>query len=333
VPSLSEVPLSVFDTSPIVQDSTARTALLNTLDLAQLADALGYHRYWVPEHHSMRGVASAAPAVVVGQLAAATRNIRVGAGGVLLPNHAPLVIAEQFGTLEAFHPGRIDLGIGRALGGTKHTAEFVRGSADRAAKDFTEQLTELLGYFESPKPEAIRAVPAVGNTPPVWLLGSSEFSAKLAASLGLAYAFAHHLNPVGAVDAIALYRDSFRPSSLRAGPRVLVSSTAIVAESDDQAQWLSGPTKRKFLGRRLGERILLPSPRDAAAYAYTADDLAAIDSRFTDVFIGSSETVGKGLQGLLDATTADELAITTPVYDHADRRRSYELLAELALAR
>jgi luciferase family oxidoreductase group 1 len=330
VPSLSEVPLSVLDTSPIVSGSTARAALHNTLDLARLADSLGYHRYWVPEHHSMRGVASSAPAVLIGQLAAATRRLRVGSGGVLLPNHAPILIAEQFGTLEAFYPGRIDLGIGRALGGNKRTASVVRSEAERTAKSFKDQLGELLGYLDAPEDEAIRAVPAVGNTPPVWLLGSTDYSGELAGSLGLPYAFAIHLNPEGASSALAVYRDAFRPTRQIDRPTVLLSVSVIAADTDERAQWLAGPSKRKFLGRRLGDRILLPTPEEAASYPYTEEDLAAIAAKFASVIVGGPDTVGKGLQAVLDDTGADELMLTTQVYLHADRRRSYEIVADLA---
>jgi len=328
-PSLATVPLSVLDTSPIVSGSTARTALRNTLDLAQLADRLGYHRYWVPEHHNMRGVASSAPSVLVGQLAAATERLRVGAGGVLLANHAPIVVAEQFGTLEAFHPGRIDLGIGRALGSDKRTADVLRGAAERRAKSFEDQLDELLAYLEPPEEHAVRAVPAVGNTPPVWLLGSGDHTARLAGSLGLPFAFAVHLNPAEASTALATYRRSFRPSREIREPTVLLSVAVIAADTDARAHWLAGPSKRKFLGRGLGDRILLPRPEEAADYPYTEADRAAIDTKFASVITGGPDTVGDRLRALLEATGADELMLTTQVYDHADRRRSYELVAEL----
>ncbi|WP_028935635.1 LLM class flavin-dependent oxidoreductase [Pseudonocardia spinosispora] len=326
---LSDVALSVLDTSPIVQGSTARTALLNTLDLARLADRLGYHRYWVPEHHSMRGVASAAPAVLVGQLAAETERIRVGSGGVLLFNHAPIVVAEQFGTLEAFHPGRIDLGIGRSLGGNRRTAAVVRSDTERHATSFTEQFDALLAFLTQPEGQTIRAIPAVGNTPPVWLLGSTEFSAQLAASRGLPYAYAHHLNPESMRAALRLYREAFQPSPEYPEPTVLVSVSVIAADSDDQAQWLAGPSKLKFLERRLGKRMQLPPPQEAAAYPYTDEDHAAIEEKFADVIIGGPETVAKGLRALCDDTGATELMLTTQVYDHPDRRRSYEIIAEL----
>ncbi|QWF85206.1 LLM class flavin-dependent oxidoreductase [Amycolatopsis sp. CA-230715] len=326
----AEVRVSVLDTSPIVQGSTARRALENTVDLAVLADGLGYHRYWVPEHHSMRGVASSAPAVVVGRLADATRSIRVGAGGVLLPNHAPIVVAEQFGTLSAFHPGRIDLGLGRALGGSRQTAEFVRGAAERAAKDFSGQLDELLGYFAPDEDQVVKAIPAIGNVPPIWLLGSSTASARLAGSRGLAYAFAHHLKPADAAEATRLYRDSFEPSRMLGSPSTLVSVSVIAADTDDRAEWLAGSTRLKVLSRVRGNRIRLPSPEDAAAYPYTESDREEIAARSGSVLVGSPDTVRKLLQSVLDDTGADELMVTTPVYDHRDRRHSYELVSEIA---
>lgn len=311
----ADLRLSVLDTSPIVAGSTARQALHNTLDLALLAEELGYHRYWVPEHHGMRGVASSSPAVVVGRLADATTRIRVGAGGVLLPNHAPIVVAEQFGTLTAFHPGRIDLGLGRALGGPRHVAETVRSERERTAKTFPEQVAELLDCFSSG-----RAVPAAGNVPPIWLLGSSGASAELATSLGLGYAFAHHLNPDGAVDALGNY----------GGQSTLVSASVIAADTDSHAEWLAGSTRLKVLSRVRGKRILLPSPEEAAAYPYTDDDRTEIAARSGGVLVGSPETVRKQLQAVLDDTGTSELMITTPVHDHGERRRSYELVMAIA---
>lgn len=321
------VPLSVLDTSPIVSGSTARTALRGTLDLAQLTDRLGYHRFWVPEHHGMRGVASAAPAVLVATLAAATTRIRVGAGGVLLPHHAPIVVAEQFGTLEAFHPGRIDLGIGRAPGGSRRAAEAVRPARERAASSFAQQLDELLGFLAPQDDQVVRAVPAEGNTPTVWLLGTSESSGRLAGTLGLPYAFAHHLEPGAMAAALAAYRAAFRPSDTLAEPSVLLSVSVIAAETDERAYWLAGPSRLKFLGRTLGRRMLLPSPEKAAAYTFTDDDRAVIDERFAGVVVGSAATVVAELDALLRDSAADELMIKTEVFDHADRRRCYELLA------
>jgi luciferase family oxidoreductase group 1 len=291
-----------LDTSPIVAGSSARQALHNTVDLAILADELGCHRYWVPEHHSMRGVASSAPAVLAARLADATSRIRVGAGGVLLPNHPPLVVAEQFGTLAALHPGRIDLGIGRALGGPPRVADAIHRNGD-----FPAQLAELTGYFTGGQP--LTAVPAIGNPVEFWLLGSSTSSARLAASLDLSYAFAHHRNPHETSTATGTYREACPE------PQLIVSVSAIVAETDARAEWLAGPIRSKVARRKLGKRILLPSPDDA-------DSAEPIPG----MLVGAPDTVRKQLQAIADETGADELMITTPIYDHADRRRSYELL-------
>jgi luciferase family oxidoreductase group 1 len=323
----ADVRLSVLDTSPIVQGSTPKQALHNTADLAILADTLGYHRYWVPEHHGMRGVASSAPAVLIGHLANATQRIRVGAGGVLLPNHAPIVVAEQFGTLEALHPGRIDLGLGRAPGGSRMAVDAVRPEKERNAKTFRQQLDELQAWFNPPEDARIKAVPVLGgNVPPIWLLGSSATSAALAAELGLPYAFARHLNPDSASDAMRVYWEQSHAST----PAALVSVSVIAAEDDERAEWLAGSTRLKVLSRLHGKRIQLPRPEDAAAYPYTSSDRAEIAARSGSVLVGSPETITKQLQAVLDDTGAHELMLTTPVYDHADRRRSYELVASVA---
>lgn len=324
-----EVRLSVLDTSPIVEGSTARQALHNTVDLARLADELGFHRYWVPEHHSMRGVASADPAVLISRLADATRQLRVGAGGVLLPNHAPLLVAERFGMLEALHPGRIDLGLGRAPGGPPHIAEAIRAQ-DRTAAPYAEQVQELLDYFDPPEDAKVRAVPARGNRPPIWLLGSSSTSAELAGKLGLPFAAAHHLNPEPTADAVTTYRAHFRPSAHLTEPTTLVSVSAICADSDDEAEWLAGSTRLKVLSRLRGHRILLPSPEDAAAYPYSDDDRAEIAARSASVLIGAPATVARKLRTVIEQTGTDEIMVTTPVHSHDARRHSYELVRSVA---
>ena len=329
--SVAGVRVSVLDTSPIVAGSSARQALRDTVDLAVLADELGYHRYWVPEHHGMRWVASSAPAVLVGRLADATHRIRVGAGGVLLPNHAPIVVAEQFGTLAALHPGRIDLGLGRAPGGPRHVVDLVRAERERTAIDFREQVVELLGYFEPAADRPPAAVPAAGNAPRPWLLGSSAASGRLAGSLGLAYAYAHHLRPDGAGEAMREYRAGFVGSSGGpAEPTTLVSVSIIAADTDERAEWLAGSTRLKVLSRLRGRRIPLPSPEDAAAYPYAGADRADIAAHAGGVLVGSPATVRELAQAVLDETGADELMVTTPVYDHQARRRSYELVRGIA---
>ncbi|PFG50600.1 luciferase family oxidoreductase group 1 [Amycolatopsis sulphurea] len=314
------VRISVLDTSPIVAGSTAREALRRTVDLAVLADRLGYLRYWSAEHHGMAGVASTSPAVLATRIADATQRMRIGSGGVLLVHHAPIVVAEQFGTLAAFHPGRIDLGIGRGPGGSPRAAAAVCPDWEANVGGFPGRLRELLGHLDQTQP--VRAIPAIGNTPAVWLLGSTTASARLAATLGLAYAFARHLNPGGAAAALRTYRTEFRPGRIPA-PSTVVSVAVLVAETDEQAAWLTGPTRLKTMLRRRGERILLPTPEEAAAWPETLppqDGLVA----------GSPDTVRQRLQAILSETGTAELMFTTPVHGHPDRRRSAELIAELA---
>ncbi|MEU2103484.1 LLM class flavin-dependent oxidoreductase [Nocardia sp. NPDC019255] len=318
--------LSVLDTAPITQRSNARTALRNSVELAQLADDLGYHRYWVPEHHGMSGVASAAPAVVVERVASVTRRIRVGAGGVMLPNHAPIVIAEQFGTLEAFHPGRIDLGLGRALGGPRDIADRVRSEHERTATPFGDQVRELLALFDADNGDgrAAAAVPAVGNRPEIWMLGSGDHTARIAGSLGLPFVAAHHLKPLNTVAAARTYLRTFQPSSLCPAPRISISVAVIVAENDERAQWLAGSLRMKIAQRRQGRPIQLPSPETAEAHGYaTSRDT---DDELTGVVVGEAATVLPQLQALVDATGAEELLVKTDLFDPVDRHRSYELL-------
>lgn len=289
--------LSVLDTSPIVQGSTPREALHNTADLAELAEELGFHRYWVPEHHGMRGVASSAPAVLVGHLATLTSRLRIGSGGVLLPNHPPLVVAEQFGTLAALHPGRIDLGIGRAPGGAPHVVSSLR----RTSAPYRAQLEELQALLD---PADTVAVPVKGgNVPELWLLGSSPSTAELAFDLGVPFAFARHLSP---------------DQTCKAD---LVSVSVIAADSDEWAEWLAGPIRTKVRSRADGNRILLPSPEDAAAHPSPDDGR---------VLVGGPATITRRLQAVLDETGTEELMITSPIYHHADRRRSYEVVAAIA---
>lgn len=324
------VRVSVLDTAPIVQGSTARTAITNTLHLAELADQLGYHRYWVPEHHSMRGVASSAPEVLIARIAGITERLRVGAGGVLLPNHAPLVVAEQFGTLEALYPGRIDLGLGRAPGGPPAATRAVQRQQTQPEHPFADQLSELLSYLDGHTEQPVTAVPAVGNRPPVWLLGSTPASAALAAARGLPYAVAHHLKPEHATKAAALYRDRFQPSKWCSQPTTLLSVSVIAADTDARAQWLAGSTRLKRLSRHHGRHVLLPPPEDAEAYSYTNEDRAEIAARTTSVVVGSPSTVTDRLHTLLTETGTNELMVTTPIYHHQDRLHSYSLISEIA---
>lgn len=322
--------LSVLDTAPIVEGSTPREALNNTVELAHVAEASGYRRHWVAEHHGMKGVASSATAVIMERIASTTSTLRVGSGGIMLANHAPLVIAEQAGTLEAFHPGRIDLGLGRALGGNQAHANAVRREAQRTASSFTQQLDELLGLLDSPEDGEVRAMPAIGNWPDVWLIGSTDFSAQVAGERGLPYAFAHHLNPAGAGSALKLYRDSFVSSLHRPQPHCLVSVSVIAAETDERAEWLAGSTRLKVLSRSQGRPIRLPSAEDAARHSYSEADRAEIDRRKGSVVVGSLESAGEQLRELSSELLVDEIMVATPVHAHEDRMRSYELLGSLS---
>lgn len=319
--------LSVLDASPIPEGSDVRAALRNSVELARQVEALGYHRYWVPEHHGMQGVASAAPAVLAGHIASATQRIRVGAGGVMLPNHSPIVVAEQFGTLEALHPGRIDLGLGRAPGGPAPIADRLRGPEARTKVPFDDQVIELLALFDDGDEHAA-AVPAAGNRPEFWMLGSSGHTARIAGHLGLAFAAAHHLKPQNTVEAVSVYRRAFRPSPLCAAPRISISVSAIVAESSEQAAWLAGSLRMKAASRRDGKPIRLPDPDSAAAHGYAAAQPSAEEP--TSLVVGTPSTVLSRLQALVRTTGADELHIKTDTYHPEDRHRSYELLAKAA---
>ena len=331
----SPVPLSVLDLAPVVSGSTSATALRNTLDLARHVEEMGYTRFWLAEHHNMPGVASSAPAVLIGAVAAATSSIRVGSGGVMLPNHPPLVVAEQFGMLEALYPDRIDLGLGRAPGTDPRTAQALRRSAGPlSADDFPQQLGELIGYFADDPQEvgrdgALHAIPAAGNQPPVWLLGSSGYSAQLAGLLGLPFAFAHHFSSENTLPAIRAYRANFRPSQALSEPKVLVAAAVWCAPDDERAAWIAGPSALSFLRLRQGRPAPLATPEQAAEYPYSEVERLIMEDRMANQIVGGPEKVRRGIDALLAATGADELMITTMTHDPADRLRSYELVADL----
>jgi luciferase family oxidoreductase group 1 len=325
-----DVPLSVLDLSPVAAGTSAGQALRQTTQLARRAEELGYHRFWVAEHHNMPAIASSAPAVLIAHLAAATSTIRVGSGGVMLPNHAPLVVAEQFGTLEALHPGRIDLGIGRAPGTDQLTALALRRTVEGlSAEAFPEELADLITLFTGENARRpILAMPGRGDMPAIWLLGSSGFSAQLAGLLGLPFSFAHHFSSANTEPALALYRSSFRPSRWLERPQAMVAVAAICADTDERAQWLSGPAALSFLHLRAGRPQPLATPQEAADYPYTELERLQSGQRFADQAIGSPDTVRRQLTSLLERTGADELMVTTMVYDIEDRCRSLELIAE-----
>ncbi len=322
------VPLSVLDLVPIGSGSTATAALAASTALARRVDELGYVRYWVAEHHGMPGIGSSSPAVLIAHLAGATSRIRVGSGGVMLPNHQPLVIAEQFGTLDALHPGRIDLGIGRAPGTDPRTARALRRGTDPlGADDFPEQLTELMAYFHGDGP--VLAVPAKGQQPALWLLGSSGYSAQVAGLLGLPFAFAHHFSGENTDAALALYRQTFRPSAVLQQPYAMICAAVLVAETDAEARRLALPSALQFLRLRLGTPGLVPTPEEAAAHPYSDQERAFIEHRMAGQVIGSPTTVRDGVRALVERTGVDELMVTTSTHDGADRIRSYELLSSV----
>jgi luciferase family oxidoreductase group 1 len=327
---VTDVPLSVLDLSPVAAGTTAGQALRQTTELAMRTEELGYQRFWVAEHHNMPAIASSAPAVLIAHLAAATSRIRVGSGGVMLPNHAPLVVAEQFGTLEALHPGRIDLGIGRAPGTDQLTALALRRTMEGlSAEAFPQELDALIRLFTGEDPRArITATPGRGDMPAIWLLGSSGFSAQLAGLLGLPFSFAHHFSAANTVPALALYRQQFRPSRWLQRPQAMVAVSAICADTDERARWLSGPAALSFLQLRAGRPQPLATPEEAAAYPYSDRELEFAAERFAGQAVGSAETVGRQLAALRERSGADELMLTAMVYDIEDRIRSFELIAE-----
>ena len=321
------VPLSVLDLAPIVQGGDAAQAFRNTLDLARHAERLGYRRYWLAEHHGMPGIASAATAVVIGHVAAGTTTIRVGAGGIMLPNHAPLVIAEQFGTLASLFPGRIDLGLGRAPGSDQATIRALRRSP-ASAESFPQDVVELMGYFRPAESgQAVRAVPGAGLDVPVWILGSSLFGAQLAAALGLPYAFASHFAPAALFPALELYRAQFRPSERLARPYVMLGVNVFAADTGESAARLFTSLQRAFINLRRGHPAPLPPPDDTLEERLTPTDRAGIAEMLACSVVGAPDTVRRGLEAFVARTGADELMLTSQIYDPAARVRSYELTA------
>ncbi|GAA2869781.1 LLM class flavin-dependent oxidoreductase [Aminobacter sp. P9b] len=325
--------LSVLDLSPVTEGSTAAQSLRNTLDLARHAETLGFHRYWLAEHHNMAGIASAATSVVIAHVAAGTSTIRVGAGGIMLPNHAPLVIAEQFGTLAALHPGRIDLGIGRAPGTDMLTARALRRNLEAGVDNFPQDVVELMGYFEPATPEQrIRAVPGEGEQVEVWVLGSSLYGAQLAAMLGLPYAFASHFAPAELDHAIEIYRSRFQPSERLAKPYVMAGINVVAAETDAEAKLLFTSVQQAFVNLRSGRPGRLPAPVEG--YERDLDPVARqmLSQTLACAVVGSPETVRRGVEAFIARTGADELMVTAQVFDHVARKRSYEILAEVGAA-
>ena len=326
------IPFSILDLAFVRRDATPAEALKNSLDLAQHAERWGYRRFWLAEHHNMIGIASAATSVVIGYIAGGTRSIRVGAGGIMLPNHAPLIIAEQFGTLETLYPGRIDLGLGRAPGTDQATVRALRRSP-ASAESFPQDVVELQTLLGPPQPgQAVMAVPGAGLEVPLWMLGSSLFGAQLAAMLGLPYAFASHFAPGALMQALEVYRARFEPSKQLDRPCVMVAANVVVADSDAEATRLFTSIQQQFTNLVRGARSRLPEPiEDIEAY-WSPLERAEAERMLACSFVGSKETVHEGLDDFISQTNADEVIVASAIFDHAARLRSYELLAELRAA-
>lgn len=326
------IPFSVLDVSPIVEGGTVAESLANTLDLAQHAEKWGYNRYWLAEHHNAPSIASSATSVVIGHVAAGTSTIRVGSGGIMLPNHAPLVIAEQFGTLESLFPGRIDLGLGRAPGTDGLTASALRGNRRSNGHDFPEQLEELRAYLDPAGAKVgmpVRAIPGEGLDIPIWLLGSSDFSAMLAAQLGLPFAFAGHFSPNFTVPAMNLYRSNFKPSDVLDKPRGMVAVNVIAADTDEEAAYLATSMQQLFLSFIRNTRGPLPAPVKDMEQVWTIQEKAALQQQLGSSIIGGPDTVRTKLRAYMESTQADEIMVAAHIFEHKARLRSYEIISEL----
>jgi luciferase family oxidoreductase group 1 len=323
------IPFSVLDLSPITEGSNASQSFRNTLDLAQHAERWGYRRYWLAEHHGMPGIASAATAVLIAHVAGGTQTIRVGAGGIMLPNHSPLVIAEQFATLEALHPGRIDLGLGRAPGSDQATARALRRNLTSDADEFPRDVVELMDLMSDQPRQAIRAVPGTGAKVPVWILGSSLFGAQLAAMLGLPYAFASHFAPQQLMQAIEVYRETFKPSAQLAKPYVMLGFNVFAADTDEEAQLRATSMQQAFVNLRSGRPSKLPPPLPGYRDRVGPAERALLDSVLSCATIGSPETVREGLKAFIARTGADELMIACNMFDPQHRLRSYEIASQV----
>jgi luciferase family oxidoreductase group 1 len=327
--------LSVLDLSPVSSGSSGAQALHNTLELARLTDRLGYERYWLAEHHNLPSVASSAPEVMIGHVASETSRIRVGAGGIMLPNHAPLRVVETFRVLESLHPGRVDLGIGRAPGTDPVTATILRRSRDgQGADDFPQQFSELLAFSGDGFPEghplrSVIAMPSDVGLPPIWLLGSSGYSARAAGEMGLGYAFASHFSPTDPAPAMHAYRESFEPSKDFERPSAILAVSVICAETNDHAEELASSMQLAWVRMRSGTPRPLPSPKEAMDYSYDSAERRLADVYRSMQLIGDPRTVRARIEELAQHTVADEVMVTTNVYDHDERLRSYELLAEV----
>lgn len=330
VKNFNGIPLSVLDLAPVNEGGNPRQSFQNSADLAQHVERLGFHRYWLAEHHNMPGIASSATSVVIGHIAAATSHIRVGAGGIMLPNHATLVIAEQFGTLESLFPGRIDLGLGRAPGTDQETAYALRRTLNAQVEDFPMQVEELEGYFSDNPVCRVQAIPGKGLKVPIWLLGSSDFSARLAAQKGLPFSFASHFAPAYTIPALQLYRENFQPSDALHKPYAMVGVNVIAADTNEKAEWLATSQQQQFLGMQRGEKSQLKPPVNMDE-VWTPMEKAAVEQSLDPrtTIVGDSETVRQKLKDFLNETGANEIIINSQIFHHEDRLRSYEIIAGL----
>ncbi len=322
------VALSVLDLSPIIQGGDAGMALRNSLDLARHVEALGFIRYWMAEHHNLPGIASSATAVALAHVGAGTSTIRLGAGGIMLPNHAPLLIAEQFGTLAALHPGRIDLGLGRAPGSDGITARAMRRTLHASGDDFPNDVVELMGYFQPAEPgQQVVAIPGAGLDVPIWILGSSTYGAQLAAMLGLPFGFASHFAPGMMMDAIAIYRQRFRPSAQLSEPYVMLGVNVIAAETDKEARYLFTSVQQSFVNIRSGRPSPLPPPVEGFEEGLDRYARSMINDALSCAIVGSPETVRQGMEAFIARTGASELMVTANIFDHEKRKRSFSIAA------
>lgn len=324
--------LSILDLSPITQGTEPAQSFKNSLDLAQHAERWAYHRFWLAEHHGMPGIASAATAVLITHVAGGTRTIRVGAGGIMLPNHSPLVIAEQFGTLESLFPGRIDLGLGRAPGSDQRTARALRRNLSSDADEFPQDVAELLDYFSDEPRSAVKAVPGAGLHVPVWILGSSLYGAQLAAAMGLPYAFASHFAPQQMMQAVEIYRATFRPSAYLAKPYVMLGFNVFAADTDDQAHLLASSAQQAFVNLRSGRPAKIPPPVENFMQQLGEGERALLNQILACSAIGSPATVTQQMRDFISRTGADELMIASNIFEHQARLHSYEIVAKISSA-
>lgn len=325
----NHIPLSVLDLAPVTEGSSPSQSFKNSVDLAQHVESWGFNRFWLAEHHNMPGIASSATSVIIGHIAGTTKEIRVGAGGIMLPNHATLVIAEQFGTLETLYPGRIDLGLGRAPGSDQATAYALRRTLNMRVDDFPAQVEELQEYFEDNPDARVRAVPGEGLEIPIWLLGSSGFSAQLSAQKGLPFSFASHFAPDYTIPALNLYRDNFKPSEALKSPYAMLGVNIIAADTDEEADWLATSQQQQFLSITRGQPTQLKAPIDNIDEVWSATERASVEKALSSgtTIVGGPETVKRKLESFIEKTKADEIIINSQIFDQKARLRSYEIVA------